>query len=96
MALRHAEGCERARGQKKADRKKTGRLPEELGPPPNGFALLPWLLMGMGAFSNLFQGKTPNPWIGGIGLLAFNSLYITWCSAPSRRRRARPAPPGWR
>jgi two-component system sensor histidine kinase DesK len=32
--------------------------------------------MGMGAFSNLFQGKASNPWIGGIGLLAFNSLYI--------------------
>jgi two-component system sensor histidine kinase DesK len=46
------------------------------GPPPTGFALLPWLLMGMGAFSNLFQGKTPNPWIGGLGLFAFNSLYI--------------------
>ncbi|MEV7141158.1 sensor histidine kinase [Streptomyces tauricus] len=54
----------------------TGRLPEHLGPPPSGFALLPWLLMGMGAFSNLFQGRTPNPWIGGIGLLVFNSLYI--------------------
>ncbi|MCX4909163.1 sensor histidine kinase [Streptomyces sp. NBC_00878] len=56
--------------------RKTGKLPERLGPPPSGFALLPWLLMGMGAFSNLFQGKTPNPWIGGIGLLVFNSLYI--------------------
>jgi two-component system sensor histidine kinase DesK len=63
----------------KADQRavrKTGKLPEHLGPPPSGFALLPWLLMGMGAFSNLFQGKTPNPWIGGLGLLAFNSLYI--------------------
>ncbi|MFJ2746074.1 sensor histidine kinase [Streptomyces sp. NPDC087440] len=49
--------------------------PEQLGP-PNGFALLPWLLMGMGAFSHLFQGKTDNPWIGGASLLAFNSLYI--------------------
>ncbi|GGK54754.1 sensor histidine kinase [Streptomyces flaveus] len=76
LALRHAEGCERARAQKKTDRKKTGRPPEELGPPPSGFALLPWLLMGLGSFSNLFQGKTPNPWIGGIGLVAFNSLYI--------------------
>ncbi|MEU5342585.1 sensor histidine kinase [Streptomyces sp. NPDC020766] len=56
--------------------RKTGKLPEHLGPPPSGFSLLPWLLMGMGAFSNLFQGKTPNPWIGGIGLLVFNSLYI--------------------
>ncbi|MFE7438888.1 sensor histidine kinase [Streptomyces chartreusis] len=43
---------------------------------PNGFSLLPWLLMGMGAFSNLFQGETPDPWIGGLGLLTFNSLYV--------------------
>ncbi|MFF4028235.1 sensor histidine kinase [Streptomyces sviceus] len=42
----------------------------------SGFGLLPWLLMGMGAFSNLFQGETSNPWIGGLGLLTFNSLYI--------------------
>ncbi|MFI5803157.1 sensor histidine kinase [Streptomyces sp. NPDC051561] len=48
---------------------------ERMGP-PNGFALLPWLLMGMGAFSHLFQGKTDNPWIGAVFLLAFNSLYI--------------------
>ncbi|MFF5011792.1 sensor histidine kinase [Streptomyces sp. NPDC001165] len=46
------------------------------GPPPTGFALLPWLLMGMGSFSNLLQGRTPNPWVGGLGLLAFNSLYV--------------------
>ncbi|MCX5557239.1 sensor histidine kinase [Streptomyces sp. NBC_00038] len=49
---------------------------DEMGLPPGGFAMLPWLLMGMGAFSNLVQGKTPNPWIGGLGLFAFNSLYI--------------------
>ncbi|MFC9846277.1 sensor histidine kinase [Streptomyces sp. NPDC060223] len=49
---------------------------DDMGHPPSGLALLPWLLMGMGAFSNLVQGKTPNPWIGGLGLVAFNSLYI--------------------
>ncbi|WP_409062648.1 sensor histidine kinase [Streptomyces sp. SYP-A7185] len=49
--------------------------PEDLGP-PNGFAMLPWLLMGMGSFSNLLQGKTGNPWLAGLGLLVFNSLYI--------------------
>ncbi|MGW3120930.1 sensor histidine kinase [Streptomyces sp. NPDC001107] len=54
----------------------TGRRPEHAGPPPTGFGLLPWLLMGMGAFSNVIQGKNANPWIGGLGLLAFNSLYI--------------------
>ena len=68
---------ERRRWQ--ADQKaarRAGRWPENPGPPPTGFSLLPWLLMGMGAFSNLFQGQTPNPWIGGLGLLTFNSLYI--------------------
>ncbi|MEV2214681.1 histidine kinase [Streptomyces sp. NPDC050997] len=55
---------------------KAGKASENPGPPPTGFTLLPWLLLGMGAFSNLFQGETPNPWIGGLGLLIFNSLYI--------------------
>ncbi len=45
--------------------------------PPNGFALLPWLLMGMGSISNLIQGKTPEPLIGAAGLLIFNSLYVS-------------------
>lgn len=57
-------------------KEKSGRSkPEDLGP-PNGFAMLPWLLMGMGSFSNLLQGETGNPWLGGLGLLTFNSLYI--------------------
>ncbi len=55
---------------------RAGRLPDSPGPHPTSFALLPWLLLGMGSFSNLFQGQTPNPWIGGLGLLTFNSLYI--------------------
>ncbi|MET7472752.1 sensor histidine kinase [Streptomyces sp. NPDC005648] len=66
---------ERFKQQQKTARK-GGKVPDSMGPPPTGFALLPWLLMGMGSFSNLLQGKTPSPWIGGIGLLAFNSLYI--------------------
>ncbi|RDG34191.1 sensor histidine kinase [Streptomyces corynorhini] len=45
--------------------------------PPSEYALLPWLLLGLGSFSNLVQGETPNPWIGGLGLLVFNSLYIS-------------------
>nr|WP_059416371.1 histidine kinase [Streptomyces azureus] len=56
--------------------RRAGGLPEHPGPPPSGFTLLPWLLMGMGAFSNLFQDQTPNPWIGGLGLITFNTLYI--------------------
>ncbi|MFI8531883.1 sensor histidine kinase [Streptomyces aquilus] len=49
---------------------------ETPGPPPTGFSLLPWLLLGMGAFSNLFQAGTRQPVLGGIGLFVFNSLYI--------------------
>lgn len=45
--------------------------------PPSGYAMLPWLLLGLGSFSNLVQGRTPNPWFGGIGLLVFNSLYVS-------------------
>ncbi|AKJ13513.1 histidine kinase [Streptomyces incarnatus] len=68
---------ERFKAAQRAARKR-GEEPDvdHPGPPPTGFALLPWLLMGMGSFSNLLQGKTPNPWVGGLGLLAFNSLYI--------------------
>ncbi|MET9726497.1 sensor histidine kinase [Streptomyces zaomyceticus] len=43
---------------------------------PNGLSLLPWLLMGLGALSHLLGGEAPNPWIGGFGLLTFNTLYI--------------------
>ncbi|MET7379369.1 sensor histidine kinase [Streptomyces sp. NPDC005526] len=57
-------------------RRRTGGAAENAGPPPNGFSLLPWLLMGMGALSNIFRGQTPNPWIGALGLLLFNSLYV--------------------
>ncbi|MFI8770110.1 sensor histidine kinase [Streptomyces sp. NPDC053792] len=43
---------------------------------PSGLSLLPWLLMGLGALSHLLGGEAPNPWLGGLGLLAFNTLYI--------------------
>ncbi|GAA5006625.1 sensor histidine kinase [Streptomyces hyderabadensis] len=53
-----------------------GERSERMGPPPTGFTLLPWLLMGLGSLANIFQGDSSNPWIGGAGLLVFNSLYI--------------------
>ncbi|MFD0338018.1 sensor histidine kinase [Streptomyces sp. NPDC127117] len=54
------------------------RKGEERRPgPPGPYAMLPWLLMGMGSFSNLFQGEAANPWLGGLGLLTFNSLYVS-------------------
>ncbi|MGP4011451.1 sensor histidine kinase [Streptomyces sp. 4N124] len=56
--------------------RKDGKVAANVGPPPTGFSLLPWLFMGMGSFSNLFQGETSNPLIAGLGLLTFNSLYI--------------------
>ncbi|MEU6085747.1 sensor histidine kinase [Streptomyces sp. NPDC047085] len=82
---------ERFRAAQRAARK-NGKAPavDHPGPPPSGFTLLPWLLMGMGAFSNLLQGRTSNPWIGGLGLLTFNSLYIyvTFRSFDRDRRQA--------
>lgn len=59
--------------------------------PPSGYAMLPWLLLGLGAFSNVVQGRTPNAWIGALGLLVFNSLYISVVFRsfdPVRRRSA--------
>ncbi|WP_326697250.1 sensor histidine kinase [Streptomyces sp. NBC_01754] len=55
--------------------------------PPGPYTLLPWLLLGLGAFSDLWQGETPNPWIGGLGLLAFNSLYVSVVFRGFDRRR---------
>ncbi|WP_066954196.1 histidine kinase [Streptomyces lushanensis] len=57
--------------------------------PPSGYAMLPWLLLGLGSFSNLVQGRTPNPWFGGAGLLVFNSLYVyvVFTAFDPRRRR---------
>lgn len=64
------------RRRRRAERRQWRKEHRRPGP-PGPYVLLPWLLLGLGAFSNLFQGETPNPWIGGIGLLAFNSLYIS-------------------
>lgn len=56
----------------RATKARRGRRPG----PASGFAMLPWLLLGLGSLSNLVQGETPNPWLGGVGLFVFNSLYI--------------------
>ncbi|MFF3743944.1 sensor histidine kinase [Streptomyces kronopolitis] len=58
---------------------------------PGKYAFLPWLLMGLGAFSHVLQGKTAYPWLAGLGLLAFNSVYITvvWTSFNPRLRDSR-------
>jgi two-component system sensor histidine kinase DesK len=69
-----------------------GELPENPGPPPSGFSLLPWLLLGMGAFSSLFRGETPDPWIGALGLLTFNTLYIYVAFHAFSRRHREAAP----
>ncbi|MEU8786085.1 histidine kinase [Streptomyces sp. NPDC048637] len=47
--------------------------------------------MGMGAISNTIQGKSGNPWLAGLGLLAFNSFYISvvWSSFNPRLRHSR-------
>ncbi|MFE7261491.1 sensor histidine kinase [Streptomyces sp. NPDC057592] len=75
MARNRADACAEGRPGPWWRRRRRG---EERRPgPPGPYALLPWLLMGMGSFSNLFQGEAANPWLGGLGLLAFNSLYIS-------------------
>ncbi|MFJ5844061.1 sensor histidine kinase [Streptomyces sp. NPDC092903] len=65
-----------ARRRRRAERREWRREHRRPGP-PGPYVLLPWLLLGLGAFSNLFQGESPNPWVGGIGLFTFNSLYIS-------------------
>ncbi|WUP99958.1 sensor histidine kinase [Streptomyces sp. NBC_00247] len=50
---------------------------------------MPWLLLGLGAFSNLWKGETPNPWVGALAVLLFNSLYVQVVFrsfVPARRR----------
>ncbi|WP_330318049.1 sensor histidine kinase [Streptomyces platensis] len=68
-----------------------GRRGRQPGQGPGKYAFLPWLLMGLGAFSNIIQGKSGNPWLAGLGLLAFNSLYISviWASFNPRLRDSR-------
>ncbi|MFJ3949130.1 sensor histidine kinase [Streptomyces libani] len=80
------DSCRPARPAGKTDDGKTdNRKPDNA---PGKYAFLPWLLMGMGAFSNIIQGKTGNPWLAGLGLLAFNSVYISvvWASFNPRLR----------
>ncbi|MGA5269354.1 sensor histidine kinase [Streptomyces lydicamycinicus] len=68
-----------------------GRRGGKPGQGPGKYAFLPWLLMGLGAFSNIIQGKSGNPWLAGLGLLVFNSLYISviWTSFNPRLRDSR-------
>ncbi|MFF2780055.1 sensor histidine kinase [Streptomyces sp. NPDC058052] len=47
---------------------------EERG--PSGISLLPWLLLGVGALAHLTSGEAARPWLGLLGLVTFNSLYI--------------------
>ncbi|MGW9118824.1 sensor histidine kinase [Streptomyces sp. NPDC055663] len=75
MARNRADGC--AQGRPGPWWRRRGKGKERRPGPPGPYALLPWLLMGMGSFSNLFQGEAANPWLGGLGLLAFNSLYVS-------------------
>ncbi|MGW1977376.1 sensor histidine kinase [Streptomyces sp. NPDC001889] len=53
--------------------------------------MLPWLLLGTGAVFNLLQGETPRPWLGALGLLIFNVLYVNLVFR-SVDRAAREAP----
>ncbi|MFD9676307.1 sensor histidine kinase [Streptomyces sp. NPDC059981] len=79
-----------AAGRRDGDGEEPGHLPGTMLP-RNALTLLPWLLLGMGAVSNIVQGKTPNPWVGAVGLLVFNSLYVTLVFR-AFHQRAREAP----
>ncbi|MFF0482017.1 histidine kinase [Streptomyces sp. NPDC004435] len=43
---------------------------------PSGLSLLPWLLLGLGALTHLISGEAARPWLGLLGLVVFNTLYI--------------------
>ncbi|MFI8422964.1 sensor histidine kinase [Streptomyces sp. NPDC085479] len=62
---------------------------EERG--PSGMSLLPWLLLGLGALSHLISGDAVRPWLGLLGLLVFNTLYIAivFRAFDPRRRNSR-------
>lgn len=91
-AAHKAEWLERRRKRRKTCGEASGYGP--MGP-PSAFTLLPWLLMGMGAISNVIKGETPNPWIGALGLLLFNSLYITLVFRAFDRRAREAASTRW-
>ncbi|WP_407553416.1 histidine kinase [Streptomyces sp. Pv4-95] len=78
-------------GEKRARSCKREKSGEDADRGPGRYAFLPWLLLGLGAFSNIIQGKTGDPWLAGAGLLAFNSLYIgvVFASFDPRRRDSR-------
>ncbi|MEN8655314.1 sensor histidine kinase [Streptomyces sp. 21So2-11] len=58
---------------------------------PDGYKMLPWLLLGLGGLASLLRGDASNPWLGGAGLLTFNTLYIyvVFRSFDKRTRRSR-------
>ncbi|MFF4584262.1 sensor histidine kinase [Streptomyces sp. NPDC001388] len=73
---RRGAACHREAWRARVRAAREDKEGESPGPPSSPVSLLPWLLLGMGAFSNLFQGETPNPLLGGLGVLTFNSCYI--------------------
>ncbi|MGW7696418.1 sensor histidine kinase [Streptomyces asiaticus] len=59
--------------------------------PPGRRAFVPWLFMLTGDVQALFKGKTPLPWLGGAGVVAFMALYLTtvFTALDERRRHTR-------
>ncbi|MFH9575504.1 sensor histidine kinase [Streptomyces sp. NPDC017454] len=87
----HLEAWRPARRSTPCDAGERGERGQGVGPPPIGFRLLPWLLISLGSLANLFQDRTSNPWIGVIGLLVFNSLYI-YVAVRSFHEKSRESP----
>ncbi|WAP55699.1 sensor histidine kinase [Streptomyces sp. S465] len=59
--------------------------------PPGRRAFLPWLFILSGDVQSLFKGKTPLPWLGGAGAVAFVALYVAtvYTGLDERRRHTR-------
>ncbi|QFR97631.1 sensor histidine kinase [Streptomyces tsukubensis] len=79
----------------RAEARRSGNCPanqegQEKAGPRSPVVFLPWLLLGLGSFSHLVQGKSDSPWLAGLLLLAFNSLYISvvFRAFDERKRRS--------
>ncbi|SEF51229.1 two-component system, NarL family, sensor histidine kinase DesK [Actinacidiphila yanglinensis] len=76
--------------------RRTERFEDEIErlKPPDGNALIPWLLMATGPATDVAKGEVGTPWLAGAGLVVFGVLYVlTVRSSFSTRWGSGPVPP---